>query len=98
MKLILKVFNNYIAMTVTKTKSIIVEEKNSTLSNLIEQVNQSNEPTIITVDDNKQAVLISLEEWKSIQETLYLISIPTVKDGLIEGKNTPWEECLPIDK
>jgi PHD/YefM family antitoxin component YafN of YafNO toxin-antitoxin module len=49
-------------MTVTKTKSIIVKEKNSTLSNLIEQVNQSNEPTIITIDNNKQAVLMSLEE------------------------------------
>lgn len=85
-------------MTVTETKSIILQEKNSTLSNLIEEVNQSQEVTIITVDNNKQAVLISLEEWKSIQETLYLISIPTVKDDLIKGKNTPWEECLPIDK
>lgn len=85
-------------MTVTKTKRIVVKEKNSTLSNLIEEVNQSNQPTIITIDNDKQAVLISLEEWKSIQETLYLISIPTVKDDLIEGKNTPWEECLPIDK
>jgi prevent-host-death family protein len=98
MRVISKIYNNYISMTVTKTKSIIVQEKNSTLSNLIEEVNQSQEATIITVDNNKQAVLISLEEWKSIQETLYLISIPTVKDDLIEGKNTPWEECLPIDK
>lgn len=85
-------------MTKTTAKNIVVKEKNSILSHLIEQVNQSKEATIITVEDNKQAVLIPLEEWKSIQETLHLTSIPNIKNDLIEGKNTPWEECLPIDK
>ena len=45
-------------------------------------------PEIITVDNNKQAVLVSVDEWNSIQETLYLISISGVKDDLIEAKNT----------
>lgn len=53
---------------------------------------------MITVDKNKKAVLISIEEWNSIQETLYLLSIPGVKEDLIEGKNTDWEECTPLEQ
>ncbi|EAZ91842.1 type II toxin-antitoxin system Phd/YefM family antitoxin [Crocosphaera chwakensis] len=49
------------------------------------QINDSNEATMITVDNQKQAVLVSVNEWNSIQETLYLLSIPGVKDDLIEG-------------
>jgi antitoxin YefM len=78
--------------------SITIKENNPTLASLIDQVNQSQEATLITVESNKKAVLISLEEWKSIKETLYLVSIPGVKDDLIEGKNTAWEDCIPLEE
>ncbi len=78
--------------------NINIEEANPILSSLIDQVNQSHEATLITIDDHKQAVLISLDEWKSLQETVYLLSIPGVKDDLIEGKNTPWEDCTPLEE
>jgi antitoxin YefM len=51
-----------------------------------------------TVDNHKQAVLVSVNEWNSIQETLYLMSIPGVKDDLIEGKNTDWKDCTPLEE
>ncbi len=78
-------------------KEINIKEDNPTLSSLIDNINQDNQATMITVDNNKQAVLVSVDEWNSIQETLYLISIPGVKDDLIEGKNTDWEDCTPIE-
>jgi len=78
--------------------NIIIQEKNSVLSSIIDQVNESHQATMITIEHNKKAVLISLEDWQSIQETLYLMSIQGVKDDLIEGKNTPWEDCTPFEE
>ena len=77
---------------------ITVKETNPTLSSLIDKVNESHQATLITVANNKKAILLSVEEWDSIQETLYLLSIPGVKDDLIEGKNTNWEDCTPLEK
>lgn len=74
-----------------------VQEINPTLSSLIDTVNQTNQPTTITIDNSKKAVLVSIEEWNSIQETLYLLSIPTVKEDLIKGKNTDWNDCTPLE-
>jgi len=77
---------------------INLKDPNPTLVDLIDKVNQSQEATLITIDEQKQAVLVSLEEWKGLQETLYLSSIPGVKDDLMEGKNTSWEDCVPLEK
>jgi PHD/YefM family antitoxin component YafN of YafNO toxin-antitoxin module len=77
---------------------INLKDPNPTLVDLIDKVNQSQEATLITIDEQKQAVLVSLEEWKGLQETLYLSSIPGVKDDLLEGKNTSWEDCVPLEK
>ena len=81
-----------------KMKQINIKENNSLLSELIDNINDSNEATMITVDNQKQAVLVSVNEWNSIQETLYLLSIPGVKHDLIEGKNTDWEDCTPLEE
>jgi hypothetical protein len=34
----------------------------------------------------------------SIQETLYLSQVKGLKESLIEGKNTPVEECIPLEE
>lgn len=79
-------------------QKIIVEENNPTLSSLIDEVNNSRQAAMITVNNQKKAILVSVEEWNAIQETLYLLSIPEVKDDLIEGKNTKWEDCTPLEE
>ena len=43
------------------------------------------------------AVLVSEEDWNSIQETLYLHSIPGMVESIIEGGNTPIENCINED-
>ena len=61
------------------------------------------EDTIITHDPvfitgkKGNVVLISEEDYRSIQETLYFCSIPGMKEKLIEGINTPLEECTECE-
>jgi antitoxin YefM len=62
------------------------------LDQLIDQVEHSHEPIVIT--GNKiNAVLIAEEDWNAIQETLYLLSIPGMRESIIEGMQTPIDEC-----
>ena len=62
------------------------------LFELIEQTIKYNEPININTK-NGNAVLISEEEYNSLIETLYLTSIPGMKEKLQAGTNTPIEEC-----
>ena len=61
------------------------------LFRLIDQVNDSHEPVLIT-GKNGSAVLVSESDWKAIQETLYLNSIPDLAASIREGMNTPTAE------
>jgi len=45
----------------------------------------------------KYPIRDSIDETKSKQETLYLLSIPGMKEKIIEGSKTPIEECENID-
>ena len=38
-------------------------------------------------------MLISEEDWRSIQETLYLLSVPGMRESIVEGMKTPLAEC-----
>jgi antitoxin YefM len=38
-------------------------------------------------------VLVSEEEWRAIQETVDLLSIPGMRESIREGLNAPVEEC-----
>jgi len=60
----------------------------SNLYRLIDQTNESHEPVIISGKRNN-AVLVSEDDWKSIQETLFLVSIPGMKESIIEGMKEP---------
>jgi len=60
----------------------------SNLYRLIDQTNESHEPVIISGKRNN-AVLVSEEDWKAIQETLFLISIPGMKESILEGMKEP---------
>ena len=62
------------------------------LYKIIDQTTESHEPIFITGEKNN-AVLISEEDWNAIQETIYLNSIPGMAESIIEGMNTPIEEC-----
>ncbi len=63
------------------------------LYSLLEQVAESHEPIQIT-SKRGNAVLIAEEDWRSVQETLYLLSIPGMRESIVEGMETPVEECF----
>lgn len=74
------------AITATKAKENIYQ--------LIQEVNDNCVPVIITNNEGKNAVLIGEEDWRAIEETLYLVSIPGMAESIIDGGNTPLEDCL----
>jgi antitoxin YefM len=63
-----------------------------TLYNLVDEVSLSHEPVQIAGKRNS-AVLISEGDWRAIQETLYLTSIPGMKESIVRGLKTPVEKC-----
>ena len=67
-------------------------EARSKLYRLIDQVSLSNEPIVIT-GKRGNAVLISEDDWRSIQETMYLLNIPNMRESILEGLATPIEDC-----
>ena len=62
------------------------------LYRLIDETASSHEPLIITGKRNN-AVLVSEEDWRSIQETLHLLSIPGMRESIIDGLKTSVDEC-----
>lgn len=67
-------------------------EARSNLYRLIDQATSSHEPIIIT-GKRGNAVLLSEDDWKSIQETMFLLSIPGMRESLREGLTTPIDDC-----
>jgi antitoxin YefM len=72
---------------------INASDARANLYRLIDQTNASHIPIIISGKRNK-AVLISEEDWRSIQETLFLTSIPGMRESIIEGMKEPLEESV----
>jgi len=71
---------------------IPVNEAQQRLQDLIDSVSQSHQPVVIE-GENSNAVLLSEADWASVQETLYLVSIPGMRESIREGLATPIEEC-----
>jgi len=67
-----------------------VNEAENNLDRLIEQVTADAEPTIICGDQGQKAVLLSLDEFNSWQETLYLLANPAnaahLRQAIAEAK------------
>jgi len=68
------------SLSITKARKIIYK--------LVDQANEIHEPIQITGKRNN-AILVSEEDWRAIQETLHLISIPGMRESILEGMKTP---------
>ncbi|MGD9707737.1 MAG: type II toxin-antitoxin system Phd/YefM family antitoxin [Candidatus Delongbacteria bacterium] len=71
---------------------INVTEARKNLYNLVDLANESHE-TILISGKRGNAVLISEEDWSAINETLYLLSIPKMRESIKKGLETPVDEC-----
>ncbi|MCL1875104.1 MAG: type II toxin-antitoxin system Phd/YefM family antitoxin [Synergistaceae bacterium] len=61
-------------------------------------VTRFREPVAIVSDDNDAAVIISMDEWNSIQETLYLCSIPGMVESIKAAASEPLEYGVPAEE
>jgi Phd_YefM. len=61
---------------------------------LLEQTIKYNEPLSINTKAGN-AIVLSEEDYNGMIETIYLMSVPTMKEKLLEGKNTSLSECIP---
>ena len=71
---------------------ITASDARTKLYRLIDETNESHEPVIISGKRNN-AVLGSEDDWKAIQETLFLSSIPGMKESIISGMKEPLSKC-----
>jgi prevent-host-death family protein len=71
--------------------SISATEARRRLYSLIDEVGESHEPVQIN-GKRGNAVLLSEADWNAIQETLHLVSIPGMRESILEGLATPPED------
>jgi len=71
---------------------IPINEAQKQLQQLIDAVSQSHQPIAIA-GQTSNAVLLSESDWASLQETLYLLSVPGMRESIRFGMATPIEDC-----
>ena len=89
----LKAYDISYEWEVEKMTTLSATEARKSLYNLVDAVALSHDPIQI-VGKRHSAVLISEEDWRAIQETLFLTSIPGMRESIKKGLNTPVDECI----
>jgi prevent-host-death family protein len=73
-------------------ETITSSKARTRLYGLLDETAQSHRPLLITGKRNS-AVLVAEEDWRAIQETLYLLSIPGMRKSIRDGMKTPVSRC-----
>ena len=73
--------------------AITTQHAQDRLSEILGEVSRTHVPIEIN-DERYSGVLISADDWRSIQETLYLLSVPGMRESIRQGLQTPLEECF----
>jgi antitoxin YefM len=71
--------------------TVTTTEARRDLYKLVDQVQESHQPIQIT-GKRGNAVLVGEDDWRSVQETLFLVSIPGMRESILEGMATPMGE------
>ena len=77
--------------------SINITKARAKFNQIVSEVNEYSQPITITNNRGKNAVLIGEEDWKAIQETLYLNSIPGLSQSILASKEEDLSECTSYD-
>ena len=72
--------------------TLTASEARSNLYKLMDQTAESHQPIVIT-GKRSNSVLVSAEDWEAIQETLYLLSVPGMREIIKQGMAEPIESC-----
>lgn len=72
--------------------SITATEARKALYKLVEDVSGSHEPVQIT-GKRGNAVLVGEDDWRAVQETMHLLSVPGMRESIVEGMAESRDEC-----
>ncbi|WP_372610507.1 type II toxin-antitoxin system Phd/YefM family antitoxin [Halomonas sp.] len=72
--------------------TVTATEARANLYRLIDEAAETHQPLLISGKRNK-AVLIAEEDWQAIQETLFLLSVPGIRESIRDGMATPIDQC-----
>ena len=76
----------------TNMPTVPASKAKTNLRKLMGQTARSHEPIVITAE-GMNAVLLAEEDWRAIQETVYLLSIPGMRQSIRKGLATPIAKC-----
>lgn len=72
--------------------TLTASEASRRLDEVLDNLAESHEVVQIA-GQRHSGVLVSEDDWRAIQETLYLTSLPGMKESIIEGLRTPVDQC-----
>lgn len=72
--------------------TLTASEARANLYRLIDEAAESHEPITIS-GKRSNAVLVSAEDWAAIQETLFLLSVPGMRESIKTGMAEPVKTC-----
>jgi antitoxin YefM len=73
-------------------KTLSASEARANLYRLMDQTAESHQPITIA-GKRHDAVLLAAEDWRAIQETLYLLSVPGMRESIKDGMAEPVDTC-----
>ena len=79
-------------MEALEMTSVTASEARRRLYSLLDELAESHDPVQIAGKRNS-AVLVSADDWRAIQETLFLVAIPGMKESIVKGIKTPVAKC-----
>jgi prevent-host-death family protein len=72
--------------------TLTASEARANLYRLMDEAAESHQPITISGKRN-DAVLVSAEDWRAIQETLHLLAVPGMRESIKEGMAEPVDDC-----
>ena len=73
-------------------KAVSVSKARGMLGKLLAEVAAEHEPVRIK-GRTTSVVMLHEDDWRAIQETLYLLSVPGMRESIRDGLDTPIDEC-----
>ena len=73
-------------------QTLSASDARANLYRLMDQAAESHQPIAIKGKRN-DAVLLSAQDWRAIQETLYLLAVPGMRESIKEGMAEPIHSC-----
>lgn len=72
--------------------TLTASEARANLYRLMDQAADSHQPILIS-GKRHNAVLLAEEDWAAIQETLFLLAVPGMRESIKSGLAEPVESC-----